>query len=72
MTILDDGKGFRESAAWKSRAHKRLGLVGMRERAEMMHGVFTIESHLGQGTKITVEIPSETPQPKSNKKQKTP
>jgi signal transduction histidine kinase len=70
MTIQDDGKGFRESAAWKSRVHKRLGLVGMRERAEMMHGVFTIESHLGQGTKITVEIPSATNRPNSNKKPK--
>jgi signal transduction histidine kinase len=70
MTIQDDGKGFRESAAWKSRIHKRLGLVGMRERAEMMHGVFTIESHLGQGTKITVEIPSATNRPNSNKKPK--
>jgi signal transduction histidine kinase len=70
MTIQDDGKGFRESAAWKSRAHKRLGLVGMRERAEMMNGVFTIESQLGKGTKITVEIPSETPRSKSKKKSK--
>lgn len=67
MTIHDDGKGFRESAAWKMRSHKRLGLLGMRERAEMLHGTFAIESQIGRGTDITVVIPCEITRRKSNK-----
>lgn len=67
MTIHDDGKGFRESAAWKMRSHKRLGLLGMRERAEMLHGTFAIESQIARGTDITVVIPCEITRRKSNK-----
>jgi two-component system sensor histidine kinase DegS len=34
-----------------------LGLLGMRERVEMVGGRFTIESAPGQGTTIRAEIP---------------
>jgi signal transduction histidine kinase len=34
-----------------------LGLYGMRERAELLDGTFTIESEPGQGTSIFVEVP---------------
>jgi two-component system sensor histidine kinase UhpB len=52
--IEDDGTGFDVSEALD---RGRLGLVGMRERAELMGGRFTISSTLGQGTTVFVEIP---------------
>ena len=36
---------------------KRLGVLGMRERVEMVVGTFTVESVPGQGTTVRVEIP---------------
>jgi two-component system sensor histidine kinase DegS len=38
--------------------NKRLGLLGMRERVEMVGGTFCVESATGQGTTVQVEIPS--------------
>lgn len=37
-----------------------LGLLGMRERAELLGGRLSIESQPGQGTRVWVEIPVET------------
>lgn len=52
--IEDDGVGFDEEAAGKN---GRLGLYGMRERAELLNGTLTIESTPGQGTSIFIEVP---------------
>ena len=57
MTIADDGKSFDVNAAWKDHSGKRVGLFGMRERVEMIHGTFSITSTVGQGTTITAKIP---------------
>jgi signal transduction histidine kinase len=38
---------------------KRLGLFGMEERAALVGGAFTIESHPGTGTSVYIEIPWE-------------
>ncbi|MBE0684626.1 MAG: MASE1 domain-containing protein [Anaerolineaceae bacterium] len=55
LLIEDNGIGFiPESVA----EHTRLGLFGMRERVEMLGGKFTIESGLGKGTTIQVEVPN--------------
>jgi signal transduction histidine kinase len=40
-----------------ARGNKRLGLLGMRERVEMVGGTFCVESTPGQGTTVRVEIP---------------
>ena len=50
--IEDDGRGFKMSAV-----HNRLGLYGIRERAELLGGKLTIESEEGKGTSLFVEIP---------------
>lgn len=52
--IEDDGQGFEVS---NSPGEYHLGLLGMRERAELLNGHLTIESSAGQGTSIFVEIP---------------
>jgi len=54
VIIEDDGQGF---ALQQAVGSGRLGLYGMRERAELLDGTFTIESEPGQGTSIFVEVP---------------
>jgi len=53
--IEDDGHGFDPALAGV--ADQRLGLYGMRERAELLGGKLTIESAPGQGASVFVEIP---------------
>jgi signal transduction histidine kinase len=57
MKIKDDGKGFPSDRVCQAKKTKRLGLLGMRERLEMVGGHFTIESFPGKGSTITALIP---------------
>jgi two-component system, NarL family, sensor histidine kinase DegS len=57
MQIKDDGKSFDVDRVLDSRKNKRLGLIGMRERVEMVGGTFYVESSLGRGTTISASIP---------------
>jgi len=52
--IEDDGQGFDLVHNIDS---KHLGLLGMKERAELLDGELTIESFFGQGTSIFISIP---------------
>jgi PAS domain S-box-containing protein len=54
LFIEDDGIGFTVDPSGEG---ERLGLVGMRERAEMLGGSLTIESTPGMGTSVIVEVP---------------
>jgi len=57
MEIKDNGRSFQAERVLSAAQHKRLGLLCMRERVEMVGGTFSIESEPGQGTSIRVEIP---------------
>ncbi|MGP8020967.1 MAG: sensor histidine kinase [Limisphaerales bacterium] len=57
MKIEDDGKSFQVERTLHANGGKRLGLLGMRERLEMVGGKFGVESTPGQGTTITAQIP---------------
>jgi len=57
MEITDNGKSFSVQTTLRSKTNQRLGLVGMRERLEMIGGKLTIESAPGQGTTVRAEIP---------------
>jgi signal transduction histidine kinase len=57
MQIKDNGKSFDVKRIFHAGKSKRLGLLGMRERVEMVGGQFTVESSHGQGTTIQVQIP---------------
>lgn len=57
MHLHDDGKSFDVERVLFSTRNKRLGLIGMRERVEMVGGNFNIESAPGKGTTIGVQIP---------------
>ena len=57
MEISDNGRSFLVEKIVSSKNPKRLGLVGMKERVEMVGGSLTIESARGKGTTVRVEIP---------------
>ena len=58
LKIKDDGKSFNVERTLHANGGKRLGLLGMRERLEMVGGKFTVESAPGKGTTILAQIPS--------------
>jgi PAS domain S-box-containing protein len=57
MSITDDGKGFQEERRMKANKSKGLGLLGMRERLEIVGGKFTLASAPGKGTTVHAQIP---------------
>ena len=54
VIVEDDGIGFGVNA---NQGEHHLGLLGMRERAELLNGALTIESVLEHGTSVFIEIP---------------
>jgi signal transduction histidine kinase len=57
MKITDNGKGFQKERVLHAKKGKRLGLLGMRERLEMVGGNFTVTSAPSKGTTVRVQIP---------------
>ena len=56
--IRDDGRGFDVQEAIDSKDRPRgLGLLGMKERVELISGSLNIRSQSGGGTEIVIEIP---------------
>jgi signal transduction histidine kinase len=58
MTIKDNGQGFDAEAVSNTNKNRRLGLLGMRERVEMIGGTFRVQSAPGGPTTVHAEIPS--------------
>ncbi|WP_374987794.1 sensor histidine kinase [Paenibacillus sp. R14(2021)] len=58
IVVKDNGVGFHADLI-ESRAKNSVhfGLIGMRERVELLEGRMEIESAIDQGTKITIHIP---------------
>ena len=57
LEVSDNGQSFDVQQTTDLRAGKHVGLISMRERAEMMGGTFLIESEEGKGTTLHVQIP---------------
>ena len=57
LEIIDDGKGFDLKKRKMTRESKGWGLLIMRERILSLNGRFCIESRVGEGTRIKVEVP---------------
>jgi signal transduction histidine kinase len=53
LTVRDDGVGFAPGTV----DERRLGLLGMRERAELFDGAFLLKSSPGKGTELAITIP---------------
>jgi signal transduction histidine kinase len=57
MEVTDNGRSFDVERALHAKGNYRLGLLGMRERVEMVGGNFAVESVLGKGTTVQARIP---------------
>jgi PAS domain S-box-containing protein len=60
MKVSDNGQGFETSGTSARRKSNGLGLLGMRERVEMVGGTFKLQSARGKATSVQVEVPSST------------
>ncbi len=57
-TIVDDGLGFDTDRVRADARHgEHVGLLGMRERAELLGGQLTISASAGKGTTVRVTVP---------------
>ena len=68
MEITDNGKSFDVEQLLHARRNKHLGLLGMRERVEMVGGILSIESAPTRGTTIRVQIPTGKPHARRGRK----
>ncbi|OGW75303.1 MAG: hypothetical protein A2Z72_08650 [Omnitrophica bacterium RBG_13_46_9] len=58
LLIEDNGKGFNVEEYYANPDPTKMGLRGVRERVDMLNGVFFIESTLGKGTKLKIVLSS--------------
>jgi two-component system, NarL family, sensor histidine kinase UhpB len=57
LAVIDNGKGFDPGATWLPTGHPGVGLLSLKERAELSGGTVNIESAVGRGTRLYVVIP---------------
>ncbi|WP_022660604.1 PAS domain S-box protein [Paucidesulfovibrio longus] len=58
LRVEDNGEGFDPALrTTEALSEKRMGLLGMRERADMLGGRFDLQSLPGKGTRLLVEFP---------------
>lgn len=58
VIVEDNGKGFVWDETLAGKPGERLGLLGMRERLSLVGGSLEIESSLGQGATLFIEVPA--------------
>lgn len=61
LEIADHGRGFEPpplTGPQATESHEHIGLRGMRERAALVGGELFVESRVGEGTRVRVEIPT--------------
>lgn len=63
IRVRDDGVGFDPGRV----EGNGLGLLGMRERAELLGGTFELSTRAGAGTEVRVAIPLQTAEPTRSK-----
>jgi signal transduction histidine kinase len=63
MRIRDNGRGI---TAAQATAPESIGLLGMKERAALVGGTFTISGQRGKGTVVLVHVPI-VPRPAANR-----
>ncbi len=58
INIIDDGIGIDVEGVWQEvKEGRALGILGIKERVELLQGSLEIESEKGKGTKIKVILP---------------
>jgi len=63
MIIKDNGKGFSVKTVKENRDKKSFGLIGMKERVELLEGKITVDSKKGLGTFIMIKVPFQVTNP---------
>jgi signal transduction histidine kinase len=63
LSIRDNGRGFQSERVLQGKKKGRLGLLGMRERLDMVGGGFNVISAPGKGTTVMAKIPLMNRQP---------
>jgi signal transduction histidine kinase len=56
LRVQDDGRGF-DPGGCASPGDRHFGLLGMRERVDLLGGELTVASRPGQGTRVVVALP---------------
>lgn len=72
LEICDNGKAFSVEKVLHGKRSQRLGLIGMRERVEMVGGSFSIESTPGKGTTVRAHMPLDPGVTNKSPKESTP
>ncbi|MHC1765705.1 MAG: ATP-binding protein [Verrucomicrobiia bacterium] len=57
LEVTDDGKGFDVERVLFGEKQKRLGVLGMRERVQMVGGRCSVDSQPGKGTTVCALVP---------------
>jgi signal transduction histidine kinase len=58
LVIRDDGQGFDTAILERATQLGHLGLTQMRERVEELRGTVQVQSGIGRGTEIRVDLPT--------------
>ncbi|MGC9451352.1 MAG: ATP-binding protein [Oceanipulchritudo sp.] len=66
MEVRDNGKGFNPKCRNSGMKANRLGLIGMRERMEMVGGKLRVSSAPGTGTTVHASLPVQSASPASS------
>ena len=64
FVVRDDGAGFDEGS---QQSELQVGLKIMRERAQQIGAKVTVDSAIGQGTVVTLQVPTLQPSPSKTK-----
>jgi signal transduction histidine kinase len=58
VTVEDDGAGFDRGRLNGTNERPGVGLLGVRERVSQLGGTFRLDTHVGKGTRLTIELPT--------------
>jgi signal transduction histidine kinase len=61
LTVDDDGRGIESLVDPSVPARRGLGIIGMRERAASLAGIFAIRNRPEGGTHVSVRLPLTAP-----------
>ena len=58
VVVRDNGSGFDIEKAMSEKNNQNFGIIGMRERIQLLKGKFTIKTFPGQGTEVIFNVPT--------------
>ncbi|MFB2560796.1 ATP-binding protein [Sphingobium sp. sgz301303] len=67
LRVHDDGRGIPKAILDSGRREGHFGLVGMRERAQVIGGSVLVRSQAGEGTEVVLDVPAGVAYRKVNK-----